>query len=150
MLKKEAVFTMKLEPELRAEFIAEAEATHRPASQVLRELMREFIQQQREVREYEEFLRHKVEVGRASMHANLGEPNDKVEARFAARRAYELGITPTQAITMLYKKIAREHEWFIELKIPNAETRKVLEETDKGIELIKSKNIDDLFNELGI
>ena len=35
----------------------------------------------------------------------------------------ELGITPTQAITMLYKKIARYHEWPIELKIPNAQTQ---------------------------
>jgi hypothetical protein len=31
---------MKLEPDLRDEFMAEAEAIHRPASQVLRELMR--------------------------------------------------------------------------------------------------------------
>ena len=29
-MAKEAVFTMKLEPELRAEFMAEAEAAHRP------------------------------------------------------------------------------------------------------------------------
>lgn len=49
-MSKEAVFTMKLEPELRAEFMAEAEAAHRPASQVLRELMREFVQRQRETR----------------------------------------------------------------------------------------------------
>lgn len=36
-MSKQAVFTMKLEPELRAEFMAEAEAAHRPASQVLRD-----------------------------------------------------------------------------------------------------------------
>ena len=52
-MSKQAVFTMKLEPELRAEFMAEAEAAHRPASQVLRELMREFVQRQRESREYD-------------------------------------------------------------------------------------------------
>ena len=45
-MSKEAVFTMKLEPELRAEFMAEAEAAHRPASQILRDLMREFVQRQ--------------------------------------------------------------------------------------------------------
>ena len=39
-MSKEAVFTMKLEPELRAAFMAEAEALDRPASQVVRELMR--------------------------------------------------------------------------------------------------------------
>lgn len=86
-MAKEAVFTMKLEPELRAEFMAEAEAAHRPASQVLRELMREFVQRQREAREYDDFLRRKVEAARASMHAGTGQSNDEVEAEFAARRA---------------------------------------------------------------
>ena len=86
-MAKEAVFTMKLEPELRAEFMAEAKAAHRPASQVLRELMREFVQNQRTVREYDEFLHRKVEVARLSMRAGQGQPNDEVEAEFAARRA---------------------------------------------------------------
>ncbi|MCC4596187.1 antitoxin of toxin-antitoxin stability system [Xanthomonas campestris pv. phormiicola] len=86
-MSKQAVFTMKLEPELRDEFVAEAEAVHRPASQVLRELMREFVQRQRESREYEAFLRSKVEAGRVSMHAGQGQPNEEVEAAFAARRA---------------------------------------------------------------
>ena len=90
-MSKEAVFTMKLEPELRDEFMAEAEAAHRPASQVLRELMREFVQRQREAREYDEFLRSKVEAGRASMQAGRGRPNDEVEAAFAARRAKVVG-----------------------------------------------------------
>lgn len=86
MPSKEAVFTLKLEPKLRAEFIAETEACHRPASQVLRELMREFIQRQQEAREYDEFLHQKVEVARASMRMGLGESNDKVEAEFSTRR----------------------------------------------------------------
>ena len=86
-MSKEAVFTMKLEPELRAEFMAEAEAAHRPASQVLRELMREFVRRQREARDYDEFLRHKVEAGRASMRAGEGRSNDEVETEFSARRA---------------------------------------------------------------
>jgi predicted transcriptional regulator len=92
-MSKEAVFTMKLEPELRAEFMAEAEATHRPASQVLRELMRDFIQQQRQAREYDEFLRSKVEAGRASMRAGRGRSNDEVEAAFATKRAQVAGQT---------------------------------------------------------
>ncbi|MBS9423078.1 antitoxin of toxin-antitoxin stability system [Photorhabdus caribbeanensis] len=64
-MTKQAVFTMKLEPELRAKF----------------------IQRQREEREYNKFLCHKVEAGRASMRAGLGQSNDEVEAEFAARRA---------------------------------------------------------------
>lgn len=90
-MSKETVFTMKLEPELRAEFMAEAEATHRPASQVMRELMHQFIQHQHEAREYDEFLRNKVETARASMHAGIGATNDSVESDFAARRAQAEG-----------------------------------------------------------
>jgi plasmid stabilization system protein ParE len=78
---------MKLEPELRAAFMAEAEAAHRPASQVLRELMREFVQLQRQTREYDEFLGNKVAAARASMLAGVGHSSDNVEAIFATRRA---------------------------------------------------------------
>jgi len=86
-MPKEAVFTMKLESELRDEFVAEAEAAHRPASQIVRELMREFVQRQRGAREYDEFLGRKVEVARASMRAGRGRPNEEVEAEAAARIA---------------------------------------------------------------
>ncbi len=83
-MPKAAVFTMKLklESKLRAEFMAEAEAAHRPASQVLRE----FFRRQRESREYEEFLGRKVDAGRTSMRAGVGHTNDEVESTFAARR----------------------------------------------------------------
>lgn len=86
-MAKEAVFTMKLEPELRAAFMAEADAAHRPASQVVRELMREYVQRQREAREYDEFLSRKVAAGRVAMRSGLGRSNEEVEAEFAARRA---------------------------------------------------------------
>ena len=52
-MSKEAVFTMKLEPELRAEFMAEAASEDRPASQIMRELMRGYIAQRRQAREYD-------------------------------------------------------------------------------------------------
>jgi predicted transcriptional regulator len=68
-MSKEAVFTMKLEPELREAFMAAAEASHRPASQVVRELMREFIDRQRQAREYEAFLRAKVDAARMQVAA---------------------------------------------------------------------------------
>ncbi|MEO6320384.1 MAG: antitoxin of toxin-antitoxin stability system [Polaromonas sp.] len=86
-MSKEAVFTMKLEPELRADFMAEAQASHRPASQVMRELMREFVLRQREARAYDDFLSQKVAAGRASMQAGRGRSNEELEATFAAKRA---------------------------------------------------------------
>ena len=86
-MTKQSVFTMKLEPELRDAFMAEAEAAHRPASQVARELMREFVERQREAREYDAFLGLKVDKARGSMRAGRGRTNDEVETEAAARRA---------------------------------------------------------------
>lgn len=88
---KEAVFTMKLEPELRADFMAEVAAAHRPASQVLRELMRDYVQRQRGARAHEEFLRAKVEAARADVRAGRARSNEAVEADFAKRRAKAAG-----------------------------------------------------------
>jgi hypothetical protein len=85
-MHKEAVFTMKLEPELRDQFMAEAEAVHRPASQVMRDLMREFVQRQSDARAYDDFLRRKVDMARDSMRAGLGSSHDAIEAKYAARR----------------------------------------------------------------
>jgi len=85
-MPKEAVFTMKLESELRQQFMAEADAAHRPASQVVRELMREFVRRQCQAREYDEFLQRKVEAARTSLRAGSGRSNVEVEAKFAARR----------------------------------------------------------------
>ena len=86
-MPKEAVFTMKLEPQLRDAFMAEALAVDRPASQILRELMRQFIEGQAEARAYDDFLSRKVEVSRASIRSGLGRSGDEVEAKFAARRS---------------------------------------------------------------
>jgi len=85
-MSKQAVFTMKLEPELREKFMAEAAIEDRPASQIMRELMRGYIEQRRQAREYDDYLREKVEAGRVSMRAGLGRSNDEVETTFAAKR----------------------------------------------------------------
>lgn len=85
-MAKEAVFTMKLEPELRDAFMAEAAGEDRPASQVLRELMRGYIEQRKEARAYDEFLRRKVEKAREQMRAGQYFTNEEVEARMAERK----------------------------------------------------------------
>jgi hypothetical protein len=81
---KESVFTMKLESELRDEFMAAARRDDRPASQIVREFMRGYVQQDRE---YVEFLRRKVEKARKSIEAGIGRPDEEVRADFARRRA---------------------------------------------------------------
>jgi DNA-damage-inducible protein J len=73
------------------------------------------------------------------------EPNLKI---IAERVLDELGITPTQAVTMLYKRIAREHEWPLELKIPNAKTARAIRETRKAKGVTIFKNKEDFLNDL--
>lgn len=86
-MPKEAVFTMKLEPELRDAFMAEAAGEDRPASQVLRELMRSYIERRQQDREYNEFLHQKVKIARSQRKAGKHRSNDDVEAEAVARRA---------------------------------------------------------------
>ncbi|SQI41810.1 Uncharacterised protein [Leminorella richardii] len=86
IMPKDAVFTMKLEPSLRESFMAAAKANHRPASQVMRDLMREYIQRQRESQNYDDYIAKKVESGQQSIRAGEGISNEDVEQMFLARR----------------------------------------------------------------
>ncbi len=70
-MPKEAVFTVKLEADLRDAFMAEAEATHRPASQLVREFMREFVRRQREAREHDTWFRAKVQQALDDPHPGI-------------------------------------------------------------------------------
>jgi DNA-damage-inducible protein J len=62
----------------------------------------------------------------------------------------ELGITQSQAISMFYKAIQREHGIPFPLVLPNEETKTAIEETRKGKGLTSHKNTEDLFKDLGI
>ena len=44
---KDVGFSLKLEPELRDAFMAAADSAHRPAAQIVRELMRGFVERQK-------------------------------------------------------------------------------------------------------
>jgi hypothetical protein len=85
-MSKDVQMTFRVESDLREQFSAAAANQNLPAAQVLRELMRGYIEQQQQIRDYNEYLRRKVEAGRASMRAGRGESNDEVESEFAARR----------------------------------------------------------------
>lgn len=62
-MPKGVMFTLKLEPELRDAFMAEAAAADRPASQFVREFMRDFVRRQRQAREHDAWFRGEVEQG---------------------------------------------------------------------------------------
>lgn len=53
--------------------------------------MRSYIDQYQQARNYDEYLRRKVELGRASTRANRGRSNAEVEAVLAAKRNKALG-----------------------------------------------------------
>lgn len=75
-MPKEAVFTLKLESALRNAFAAEAAKAHRPASDLVRAFMREFVQRQREARKHDAWFRAQVQ--RALDDPRPGVPHDAV------------------------------------------------------------------------
>ena len=84
-MPKEATISVTLEPELRADFMAEAAGEDRSASQIMRELMRGYVEERRQAREYEAYLQRKVEAARTSVQAGRVRTNGEVEADFADR-----------------------------------------------------------------
>jgi predicted transcriptional regulator len=88
-MAKEAMFTLKLEPMLRAQFVAAAAAVDRPASQIVREFMRDFIEQQRAAREHDAWFRGEVAQGMREAD-DLGVvriPHEAVAAKWQEKRA---------------------------------------------------------------
>ena len=87
-MSKDAVFTMKIEPELRDAFMAEAAASHRPASQIVREAMRDFIDKQKKQREYDAWFIAEVEEGlrEADDPNTVWVPHEEVKANMEAQR----------------------------------------------------------------
>jgi predicted transcriptional regulator len=83
-MSEQATFTLKLEPALHADFTAAAASEDRPAAQIIREFMRNYIAQNREKNEYNEFLRRKVEAARQDIRAGLVRSNAEVQADFDA------------------------------------------------------------------
>ncbi len=75
------------------------------------------------------------------------EPHLKAEVQSILE---ELGITPSQAIVMLFKSIQREHGIPFSLMLPNEETIKAINETRQGKGLKTHKNADDMFKDLDI
>jgi len=48
--------------------------------------MRGYLEERQQARDYDDYLRRKVEAARASMRAGRGRLNEEVEAEFTARR----------------------------------------------------------------
>jgi DNA-damage-inducible protein J len=55
-----------------------------------------------------------------------------------------LGLTPTEAIRLLYRQIAMRGEFPLELRVPNALTAETLAKADRGDGLETFDSIDEL------
>ena len=82
----------------------------------------------------------------ATVRARI-EPDLKEEVE---KLFHELGISTTDAINIFFKQVKLRHGLPFEVAIPNELTQKVLKETDDGINIVRHKNIDDMFKKLGI
>jgi predicted transcriptional regulator len=97
-MPKEAMFSLKLDAALHEAFMAEAQAVDRPASQIVREFMREFVEKRQKDRDYDAWFRAEVEAGlREADDPNaVWLSNEEVMAHLEARKQE------------LLKRIARE------------------------------------------
>lgn len=83
----EATFTFRVDEALKNDFAAAAKARDRTSAQLLRDFMREFVQQQEDAAEHDAWWRRQVRIGVESANAGSLIPAAEVEAHFAARRA---------------------------------------------------------------
>jgi DNA-damage-inducible protein J len=63
---------------------------------------------------------------------------------------YEMGVTPTQVITMLYKYVEHTHKLPFNPFVPNDATKTAIKEAREGKDVVVCKNADDMFKKLGI
>lgn len=56
-----------------------------------------------------------------------------------------LGLTPTEAIRLLYRQIAMRGEFPLELKVPNSLTADTLAKAGRGDEIETFESADDLY-----
>lgn len=62
----------------------------------------------------------------------------------------KLGLTQTEAIKIFYKQIELVQGLPFDVKIPNAKTKKAIEDSIKGKNQKKFSDVNELFDDLGI
>jgi DNA-damage-inducible protein J len=62
----------------------------------------------------------------------------------------ELGMTPAEGVRVFLRMVAVTKSIPFSLNVPNAKTKKVLQDSDAKVGVHKAKNAEDLFNQIGI
>lgn len=75
------------------------------------------------------------------------EPNLKLETEYILR---ELGLSPTEAVTLFYRQVRLRRGLPFEVTIPNDTTLQTFEDTDAGKNIIRSESKEELFDMLEI
>lgn len=81
----EATFTFRVDEALKTKFSMAAKAHDRSSAQLLRDFMREFVQQQ-ETAAHDAWFCRQVQIGLDSANTGKLTPAAEVEAKFAAKR----------------------------------------------------------------
>ncbi len=82
---REATFTFRVDEALKTEFSTAAKTHDRSGAQLLRDFMREFVQQQ-DAAAHDAWFRRQVQIGLDSANTGNLIPAAEVEAKFAAKR----------------------------------------------------------------
>ena len=82
----------------------------------------------------------------AAVHSRI-DPHIKNEAESVLN---QLGMKPSEAIQVFYKQIALRQAFPLELKLPNVETQRVLEESSRGVNVKSFETKEELFEDLGL
>ena len=69
------------------------------------------------------------------------EPDLKLAAESVLK---ELGLTPTEAITLFYKQVTLKHGLPFAVELPNAETRAAMQDAADGRELTEWRDLEAL------
>lgn len=86
-------------------------------------------------------LQHVSDMKTAAVHSRI-QPEIKEQAENILHR---LGLSPTEAIRIFYTQITLKQGLPFEVTIPNATTRKALEDSKKGINLTSFDSEEKLF-----
>ena len=76
----------------------------------------------------------------ATVHARI-DAETKSQSEAVLKK---LGMTPTEAVRLLYRQIALRGEFPVELKVPNALTAATLDKSDRGEEIESFESADAL------
>lgn len=82
----ETTLTLRLDAELKAQFAKAAKQNDRTSAQLIRDYMRDYLEQQEKRADYEAWFRSEVQKGLDEAEAGQLIPHEEIEAEFAAKR----------------------------------------------------------------